>query len=38
MEARAKARYVRITPQKARRVVDLILWGCPPTRRKPFCS
>ena len=24
MEARAKARYVRITPQKARRVVDLI--------------
>jgi large subunit ribosomal protein L22 len=24
MEARAKARYVRITPRKARRVVDLI--------------
>ena len=24
MEARAKARYVRVTPQKARRVVDLI--------------
>ena len=24
MEARAKVRYVRITPQKARRVVDLI--------------
>ena len=24
MEARAKARYVRVTPRKARRVVDLI--------------
>ena len=24
MEAKAKARYVRVTPQKARRVVDLI--------------
>ena len=24
MEARAQARYVRVTPQKARRVVDLI--------------
>jgi large subunit ribosomal protein L22 len=24
MEARAQARYVRITPRKARRVVDLI--------------
>ena len=24
MEARAKARYVRVTPMKARRVVDLI--------------
>ena len=24
MEAKAKARFVRVTPQKARRVVDLI--------------
>jgi large subunit ribosomal protein L22 len=24
MEAKAQARYVRVTPQKARRVVDLI--------------
>ena len=24
MQARAQARYVRVTPQKARRVVDLI--------------
>jgi large subunit ribosomal protein L22 len=30
MEARAKARYVRVTPRKARRVVDLIR-GLPAT-------
>src|ERR1700689_3138829 len=30
MEARAKARYVRVTPRKARRVVDLIR-GMPAT-------
>jgi ribosomal protein L22 len=32
MEAKAQARYVRVTPQKARRVVDLIRGKLRPSR------
>jgi large subunit ribosomal protein L22 len=37
MEARAKARYVRVTPRKARRVVDLIR-GLPAEQAKAVLS
>jgi large subunit ribosomal protein L22 len=37
MEARAKARYVRVTPRKARRVVDLIR-GMPAEQAKAVLS